>query len=201
MDPKMQSSFIPKTPISTDRGVHTASTVNLFFLISILVLIVSLAIGGFLFFYNTNQQKQIDSLVASLISSGKKDFSDTDVRAWTDLDKRTKAASEVLQHHYAVSSVFRLLQELTVKNVRFTRFAFDLKDDVADKKSIVLSLSGEGRSYNAVSYQSDILKASESLRDSLFADIRLDEKGSILFSVQVSVDPDLTSYKKLFTAQ
>lgn len=197
----MQSSFIPKTPISADRGLHVSSTVNLFFLISVLILIVSLAVGGFLFFYNTNQQKQIDVFVASLIASEKKDFSDTDVNAWTELDKRTRAAGDVLQRHYAVSSLFRLLQELTLKNVRFTRFDFTLKDDAVEKTSLALGLSGEGRSYNAVSYQSDIMKSSESLSDSLFSDIRLDEKGSVLFTVKASVDPDLTSYKKLFTAQ
>lgn len=201
MDPKMQSSFIPKTPISVDRGSHTSSSVNLFFLISVLVFIFSLAVGAFFFFYNANQQKQIDALSASLIASGKKDFSDTDVNAWTELDKRTQAASELLQRHYAVSSLFRLLQELTVKNVRFTRFDFTVKDDGVEKTSLALGLSGEGRSYNAVSYQSDVMKASESLEDALFSNIRLDEKGSILFSMKASVDPALTSYKNLFTTQ
>lgn len=201
MDPKMQSSFIPKTPIATDRGVHSSSTVNLFFLISVLVLIVTLAVGGFLFFYNTNQQKQIDTITASLIASEKKDFSDTDVNAWSLLDKRTQAANEVLQRHYAVSSLFGLLQELTVKNIRFTRFDFSLKDDGVEKSTLSLALSGEGRSYNAVSYQSDIMKSSESLDNALFSDIRLDEKGNILFSMKASVDPALTSYKQLFLVQ
>ncbi len=201
MDPKMQSSFIPKTPIATDRAAHSSSTVNLFFLISVLAFIVTLAIGGFLFFYNAQQQKQIEAIAASLIASEKKDFSDTDVNAWTDLDKRTQAANEILQRHYAVSSLFRLLQELTVKNIRFTRFEFSLKDDGAEKAALDLALSGEGRSYNAVSYQSDVMKSSESLDDVLFSDIRLDEKGNILFSMKAAVDPALTSYKSLFLAQ
>lgn len=197
----MQSSFIPKTSISADRGGRSSSTVNLFFLISVLILIVTLAIAGFFFFYNANQQKQIDTITASLIASEKKDYSEPIVDAWTALDKRTRAANEMLQRHYAVSSLFKLLQDLTVKNIRFTRFDFTLKDDAAEKTSISLALSGEGRSYNAVSYQSDVMKSSESLDDALFSDIRLDEKGNILFSMKASVDPDLTSYKKLFIAQ
>lgn len=196
----MQSSFIPKTPIATDRGVRSSNTVNLFFLISVLIFITSLAIGGFLFFYNANQQKQIDAIVSSL-ATAEKDFSGPDVNVWTELDKRTQAAQEVLDRHYAVSSLFRLLQELTVKNIRFTRFDFALKEAAAEGTSLALALSGEGRSYNAVSYQSDVMKVSESLKDVLFSDIRLDEKGNILFSVKATVDPNLTSYKKLFTAQ
>lgn len=196
----MQSSFIPKTPIATDRGVRSSNTVNLFFLISVLIFITSLAIGGFLFFYNANQQKQIDAIVSSL-ATAEKDFSGPDVNVWTELDKRTQAAQEVLDRHYAVSSLFRLLQELTVKNIRFTRFDFVLKEAAAEGTSLALALSGEGRSYNAVSYQSDVMKVSESLKDVLFSDIRLDEKGNILFSVKATVDPNLTSYKKLFTAQ
>ncbi len=196
----MQSSFIPKTPISSDRGTRTSSTVNLFFLISVLIFIVTLAIGGFLFFYNAQQQKQIDTIASSLIASEKKDFSDTDVESWSSLDKRIQAAQEVLQRHYAVSSLFRLLQELTVKNVRFTRFDFALKDEQLDKPNLTLSLAGEGRSYNAISYQSDVMRSSESLKDVLFSDVRLDEKGNVLFSVKAAVDPALTLYKNLFLA-
>ena len=197
MDPKFQSSFIPKKAITADQGVRASSTVNLFFLIAVISFILTLGAGAFLMFINYQQNKDIGVIADSLIASEKKEFSETDVKAWTRLDGRIAAATQILQKHIAVSTLFEILQETTIKNVQFNKFDFSTKLDNAGKAAAIVSLAGQGRNFNSVSYQSDVFRDTSAFTDTLFSDVRLDDKGNVLFQVNASIYQDALLYRKL----
>ena len=193
MDPKLQSSFIPKKPIPNGPALRSVSTVNIFFVIALFIFILSLAAGAFIFFYNQHQEQSISSK-ASQLETIKRDFSDKLTQELTRLDSRLITANKILDQHLAISSAFKLIQAITAKNVQFTKFEYTLKNGTTPN----LVLAGQGRSFNTVSFQSDLFRNNPSIKAPLFSDIRLDEKGNVLFSVTADLDPELVLYKTLF---
>lgn len=193
MDPRLQSSFIPKKPISNGPALRSVSTVNIFFVIAIFVFILSLAAGAFIFFFNQHQEQTIASKSTDL-ETIKRDFSDKLTQELTRLDSRLLVAQKILNQHVAVSSAFKLIQAVTAKNVQFTNFEYGLKNGTTP----TVALAGQGRSFNTVSFQSDLFRNNPSIKAPLFSDIRLDDKGNVLFSVTAELDPELVLYKTSF---
>lgn len=197
MDPKLQSSFIPKKPLSSEASFRTTSNVNLFVLISTIIFILTLAVAAAFFFLNRHsvavQAQQVEDL-----KKYQKDFSDSQVATWARLDARIKAGNYVIQHHLATSQLFALLQNITVKSVQLTKFEFAVKPDATGNLAPVMTVSGVGRSFNAVSYQSDVFREQPAIKHPLFSGVRLDDSGRVLFSVDAGIDPAAVMYKTLF---
>ena len=55
---------------------------------------------------------------------------------------------------------------------------------------------GVGRA-SALAFAAEILNQNPSIKDPSFADLRLDDKGNVVFSMKATVDPDLLSYEKM----
>lgn len=194
MDPRLQSSFIPKKPLTEDRVYRSSGRTSVFLVVSIIIFIVALAGSFGVFFLNQYQERIIATKDKDLLKT-QDDLSGNLIKDLGRLDQRIEASDALLKQHISVSSVFKLLQELTAKSIRFN----DLNYSIVPPDTIKLTLKGEGRSFNAVSFQSDVFRASQSLKNPLFSDVRLDDKGAVLFSIETGVDPALVLYKNNFT--
>ncbi len=195
----MQSSFIPKKPVGA--APHRASSLNILLLLGILIFLASVALAGGSFFYQKNLQQTIDSNNQKL-DKFVKDFG-SGAEEFVRLDQKIRTAQTVLENHLAGSLAFRILENITAKNVRFSHFSYSIKGD--DK--IAFNLKGEARTQNSLAFQSDlfsggVIGVDPVVKNPIFSDIKVDEKlGVVFFTVDGTLDKSDILYKNNFTAQ
>jgi len=193
VEPKFQSSFIPKGPIVSNASAPVAKSrgeksllgflASLIFGISVLI---ALGVVGYKFYLNYS----IKSMAAE-VESGRQALNSEVVSEITRLNNRIEATETLVGNHLVLSPLFRFLEVSTLRNVRFTDFDFTDTDSGYE-----LSLQGEARGYSALALQADVFNKSEYFRDPIFSDIRLDERGNVAFSFTAVINPALLSYRK-----
>lgn len=190
MDPKFQTSFIPKKPIVAQPG-KVSSPINLFSLLSTVVFIVALALSGGVFFYKQLTQKQIVANEVSL-AKAKDAFEPEIINKIIRLDTRIETGKKLLSEHLAVTPFFSYLSGITLPTVRFRSFNFNY----LSKDKIQVTMDAQAQNYAAVALQSDILDDQKYLKNTLVSDMSLESVGTVGFSVTTTVDPDLLSYSR-----
>jgi hypothetical protein len=110
------------------------------------------------------------------------------------LDKRLRASGEVLGKHIAISPIFKALQEVTMKSIRYTKFSYDLSSE--DKSKIDVKMGGIAVGYRSVALQADLLSKKKEFIDPIFSNLTLDEKGNVVFDLEFSVDPSFVDYEQ-----
>lgn len=188
MDPRFQTSFIPKKPISAVPS-RAPSAVNLFSLLAAVIFIVALALSGGVYFYRGVLQKQIDASSVSL-DRAKAAFEPDTINQIIRLDTRIETGKKLLASHISVTPFFDFLSSVTLKTVRFKDFSFSYP--APDK--IAVSMKGQAISYAAVALESDLLNQQKRLKNTLLSDMSLEPAGTVSFSVSTVVDPSLLSY-------
>lgn len=193
METKFQTSFIPKQPINESAPKHT-SAASLFFLIAFIVFMAAIAAGGGVFIYSQIVEKNIKDGTVQL-TKNKNAFDSNTIKEFTRLDNRINSADTLLKQHKSVSTLFQVLSNTTLKNVRFTDFKYAASDD-----KISLSMRGEAFNYETVALQAKaftdpILK--NVFKSPIFGDLTLDQQGNVAFSFSTGIDPFLVDYYKL----
>jgi hypothetical protein len=191
MDPRVQTSFIPKKPLNTG-GVPIQRPINLFLVISGVLFVASLSLTGFAYFYNKQLVAKKAELDAELVRR-QKELRPNDVAYLRRLDQRLSMAAEVISKHAAFSNIFTFLEEATSQNVRFNKMSV-----VSSPTESKMTLSGSARSINSVAYQSDIFRGEKASINPIFKGLKLNEKGTFSFSVDMSIDPKLVLYSSNF---
>lgn len=193
METKFQTSFIPKQPVNAEAP-HHASAASLFFLFAFIIFMASLASAGGVFIYNEIIKKNISEGKAQL-TLNKNAFDPNTISQITRLNDRINAADSLLKKHKSVSTLFLVLSNSTLKNVRFTDFNYSGADD-----KIVLSMRGQAVSYETVALQAKEFtnpNLKNVFRSPLFGDLTLDTLGNVSFSFTTGIDPLLVDYYKL----
>jgi uncharacterized membrane protein YgcG len=197
METKFQTSFIPKQPV-TSEAPHHASTASLFFLFAFILFMASLACAGGVFIYGQIIQKNITEGTSQL-TLNKNAFDPNTINQITRLNDRINAADYLLKHHKSVSTLFLVLSNATLKNVRFSDFNYAGVDD-----KITLAMRGQALSYETVALQAKEFtnpNLKNVFRSPLFGDLTLDTTGNVSFSFNTSIDPLLVDYYKLKTEE
>ena len=112
------------------------------------------------------------------------------------LDKRLRAATEILSNHVDITPVFDALEKLTMRSVRFTKFSYDLGTSTKANTKIGIKLSGQANSYLSIALQSDLFATDKNLIDPVFSNLTLDNNGNVIFNLDFSVDPSFVNYQK-----
>jgi hypothetical protein len=191
MDPRTQTSFIPKKPIVNQTSTRSAEPINLFSLIATILFVVSLALGGGAYFYQNLIGKQIESSRATL-ERAKGAFEPELINQIVRLDNRIETAKNLLNGHIAVTPLFDFVSSVTLTSVRFKDFSFNYLSP--DK--ILVTMNGQGQSYASVALQSDLFNEQKYLSETLVEDMTLDPSGLVNFSVSTVISPDLLSYRE-----
>jgi hypothetical protein len=76
--------------------------------------------------------------------------------------------------------------------VRYTDFSYNTSN-----KGLELMLKGEARGYTALAAAAEVFNENKAFQEPSFSDLRLDEKGNVVFTLSLRVDPTFLSYKKL----
>jgi hypothetical protein len=192
MEQNFQTSFIPKKPIVKERATQSRP-VSLILIISLLFLFTVLLATGGLFFFKAATAKQIAGMKNTL-DLAKSRFEPAKISELQILDKRLRAASDILGSHISITPIFKLLEELTMKTVSFTKFSYEL--DKLDRSKVAVKMSGVARGYRAIALQSDLFAENPNLIDPVFSNLTLDPNANVLFDLEFSVDSNFVNYKQ-----
>ena len=190
MDKEFQTSFIPKKPLAEERVVRERPVSIVTFLATI-IFFATIVAGVGAYGYQVILAKQVKEMSASL-ETAKGAFEPTLLADLQTLDKRINASSDILTNHIAVSPIFRALQDLTLRSVRFTKFSYNFSKD----GDIEVKMSGLSPNYNYITLalQSDVLAENKYIKNPVFSNLNLDEKGNVTFDLSFSVDASFVRY-------
>lgn len=192
MEQNFQTSFIPKKPIVKERTA-VARPVGSLLVISLFVLFTVLIATGGLYFYKEITAKKIESMKGDLALAQNR-FEPAKIAELQVLDKRLRASTEILANHIAITPIFSALEEMTMKTVRFTSFAFALGEEKSFP--IEVKMSGQAVGYRSIALQSDLFAENKNFIDPVFSNLTLDQSGNVLFDLEFSVDPTLLRYQQ-----
>lgn len=188
MEPKFQTSFIPKKPVTTAPRRQKISS-GLFSLIALILFLAALSLSVGVFLYQQYLVQSIERKSASL-ERAKAAFEPALIKEMSRLDLRMDSAQEILDKHTALSAFFELLEDTTLKSVQFEDFSYL----VGVEGEIRISMVGRALSFAAVALQSDSFGDSIFIREPIFSGLNLDEKGNVVFVFNAVLDASLISY-------
>lgn len=191
MEQNFQTSFIPKAPIVQDETPKGKQPMSLFLVFSIIMFLTIVVVYGGLFFYQITLKQSIEKYKADLeLAKGR--FEIDRINELKVLDKRLIAGSKILDKHITISPIFQILQEITMKSVRYNNFTYN----VSENGEILIKLNGQAQNYRSIALQSDLYSSNKNLIQPVFSNLNLDEKGNVLFQLDFKVDPLLVNYKQ-----
>lgn len=192
MEPNFQTSFIPKKPMIEERVVQS-NPIGFFAIISFFVFFTVLLASGGLYFYKISLEKKLVAMDQALVLA-KNRFEPAKITQLQLLDERLDASSELLSKHVSVSPIFKALQAITMKTIRYTKFSYDLNTEKDTKVSV--KMSGVAVGYRSVALQSDLFTANKYFIDPAFSNLSLDDKGNVIFDLEFLVDPKFVDYRE-----
>lgn len=194
MDTRLRTSFIPKkTLILKSEAGGGRVSINLFLSFGMIVFFLMIALSGGVYLYKVVIEKKIAAEGAEL-EKAKKAFELSFIADAKRLDNRITTARTVLENHAVVLPVFGLLEALTLKTVRFTKFNYQN----TKTEPPTIQIDGEAKSYTSVALLSDSFAGDERIKNPVFSNLNLNETGGVKFSFQSSLDPTMVSFKKYF---
>lgn len=168
MESNIRSSFIPQSPVSapTPGGKVKSGGFDMFMLLGLVLFIASavLAVGVFLYvqYVNASAASKLDQL-----NRAKAAFEPALIAELTRLDDRMRAADEVLSIHLAPSTLFRVLEQLTLQTVAFSNLDFAAQTP----NDMTLSMQGIAQSVNSIALEADLLSKSGVISNPIFSNI------------------------------
>lgn len=211
METHFQTSFIPKKPANTLPGGgltplsplagqrHAHSIGSLYMAIAVTVFVISiLSIGGVFAWKHvliSSQAKNAQKLAQIEATFNVEQISFLKAQA-----AKITLARQLVTNHLAVSRIFSVISQLTDENVRF--HTMDLTVPAGNQTPFQLVLSGYGKSFPSVAFQSDVLNSLEkyglrgTIKNAIVSDPALNHDGTVTFGFTAQVDPANFYYAK-----
>ncbi len=204
METKFQTSFIPKRPIVTEQSAHVGGpSVSLFMLISVILFIVSLAGAGFVLFWKNHlAAQQIE--FQNTLTANEQQFNPDLIEKLGKINTKIDLAKQLLTNHLAVSETFNIVAQLTAEHVRFD--SLDFSAPKSPKDQIIITMKGEGVSFNDIAFQSDVFGKSvqygtnKVIINPILSDLGLNTNGNVSFTFTTNLDPKDILYTKVLQA-
>lgn len=199
MPADLQTSFIPKSPITT-RAPERRSGIGVVTLTSIVLLLVVGVAYGALFAYELWLTKEIgkpddsctteDTGKCSLQASIKRIEETVRRELITEIKQtgeRIALAETLLAGRTQMTGVFTALEGLTLSSVQITDFSYKIGEP--------LKLKGLARGYEPVALQSDALTTARTENKGVVAyhisDLTLNKNGDVAFSLSLTLAPSV----------
>ena len=189
MEPKFQTSFIPKKPIINSPIRTSPAISSLFSVLAGIIFVITLVTFGFLLVYKNVLKNQIAKADQD-INSAREAFQLVKIQELIDANARIIAVKGLLEKHIVVSPLLSLLQTLTIQTIQLNDLTYSNKNN---NPSVFTNL--QSKTYNSLANQSDAFSKNQYFRTSDFSDFNLGPNGSIQVKFFANLDPKLTSYK------
>lgn len=205
MDPKFQTSFIPKKPIlSEQKPTSKGAPTSVFMFVCTTIFLVSLAGAGLTIFLKSTLNNSQQNYIVELQKAEER-FDTALIEQLRKANVKINLTEGLLKNHLAVSEIFSILSRLTIEGVRFTSFDFSSPEEVGD--GIRISLEGVGNSFSAIAFQSDVFGKSREygtnkvIRNPVVSDLELNENGTVGFTFTALISPAEVSYESILTSE
>lgn len=196
MEPKFQSSFIPKG-LSTSSGADLLTGRNykgrkksLLSFLALVIFIISVVLAVGIFGYKFYLIYHIDKMGADL-DQARSTLQPEIIDELTRLNNRIISTKNLISEHRVVTPLFEFLEISTPRTVRFRDFNFSMTEG-----DIGLQMKGEAQGYVVLALQADIFSRSEYFKDPIFSDLSLNDRGEVTFIFRTTIDASLISYER-----
>ena len=181
METEFRTTFIPKKPIvpqSTQTQIPVSKPVGIFFVIAVIIFVMSLIIAGSAYGYKAYLQKDVADL-SNQLTIVQRNLDPNTIEEFTVMDKRLRNSETLLNQHIVTSPLFSVLGATTLPTVRYTKMdmSFNEAGDLA------VTMSGESDGYRSIALQSQALAQNATLNDTIFSNFTVTPKGRVSFDV------------------
>lgn len=203
MEPKFQTSFIPKKPLIPVSGLTSSvpqhHTTSIFMIIAVFAFIISIGAAGSMYFWKSyleSSQKTYKEQLAKRETQFNPDLIEELKRQNIKID----LGKQLINNHIAMSQIFGIIGSLTIEDVRFLNM--DVTTGTTNSDGIKVNMKGYGTSLSAVAWQSDVLGKLDRyglrnvVKNPILSDPSLDNNGLVSFGFNATINPANLSYQK-----
>ncbi len=195
MDPKFQTSFIPKQSLADQTVYHAPRGISLLSLGSFVIFITMALAAGGIYFYKSSLDTSIGAINGRLASI-KSDLDPGLIQKMQMMSERIQSAKTIVARHQALSYFFTFLEGSTLRGISFKSFDYN----EGDKGELIVNIKGEASSFYSIALESDVLNDSSYIKHPVFSDFILNEQGRVLFSLVFTIDPASFLYASSISA-
>lgn len=192
MEPKFQTSFIPKESGVPGGALSARAGINLFLLLGLVLFFAVALVSVGTVFYGKSLRADLVTKEGQL-KNAREAFGPALIQELKRLSERIENAKGLLSSHLSFGEFFNLLESATLKTVSFTDFTLA----IGDKGAIQVSMKGLANGFNSVALQSDAFGKQKFIKNPIFSDFTLDKSGRVTFAVVADVEPSILVYKDL----
>lgn len=191
--PATPGNLAPQVPRKRRDGA------SIFMAIGVVVFILSLlSIGGIYLWkqYLLGAQEKYQAA----LTQRQKEFNIDQISLMKAQSTKIALAKQLLNNHLSSSKVFSVISQLTSESVRF--LSMDLRIPVGLTGPLQLTLSGYGRDFPSVAFQSDVLNQLDRyglrsvIKNAIVSNPSLNRNGTVSFSFTAEIDPTSLSYAR-----
>jgi len=198
MEPKFQTSFIPKKPVVM-TGQTRSGGMSLLLIISMIIFLVSLGLAGYVFLEKNLLIQKINSDQTTIETNKSGLVSDSlTVESLVQLNSRINVANSLLAKHIAISPVFNFLQTATLKSVRFKNFNFSFAGkNTNNANQISVQMSGVAKDWETIASQADEFGKTDYnkiIAGPKISNLSLNIDGTVSFLFSANVTPSFIVY-------
>jgi hypothetical protein len=197
MEPKFQSSFIPKEAISQPSQPGPSSSRpkvkerNLVSFIALIIFLITIVLGVGIYGYKYYLQKDLANMRSDLENRRAQLVSDS-INKFVKFNNQIISVNRLVNDHLVLTPLFEYLEQSTLKQVRFSDFEFSSGGRGGD-----LTMRGQAIGYSILAVQADIFNRSVNFNQPVFSNLDLDDKSNVIFQLKMGVNPELVSYRRL----
>jgi hypothetical protein len=111
------------------------------------------------------------------------------LKIFENLDRRLNTARDLLNEHSTVPPLFALIDEITLKSVRYTYFSY-----VNNGSAATVRMSGEASSFQSIALLALEYNRSGKINNPIFSNLGVELSGQVTFDVAFNIDPVLVAY-------
>lgn len=187
LPPTIPTSFVPKQPVAT-QARRKRAPLGIFYYGALFLVGVAVVGAGLTFGYSTYLNSLRDARKATL-ASAEDNISKAEVEDFIRLRNRIQASEALLNQHVVISRFFDVLEETTLKNVRFQSLTASVGNDRVTK----IEMRGIARSFNALAAESSAFAAEKRIKRAIFSNISADKNGVVTFALKAELDSKLVT--------
>lgn len=191
-----QQNFIPhEAPFPSPRRAYGGGGLSdLLVLLSIVLLVASVALAVGVFLYGGYLRQSVASKVDQL-TRAEAAFEPSLIQELTRLDDRMNAAGRILDEHVAFSAFFRMLEQTTIENIQYA--SLDIESSGTERPSI--KMNGIAESVNTVALQADLFSKGGMVASPIFSNINRG-LGGVRFDLSAKIEPAAINFGRLQTS-
>lgn len=179
-------TFIPKKSLTPN--LYQKRGTSPLIIISIFLAIASALIAAGFYFYKNKINKETEGLRES-VNRAQLTVDEVTINNLENMTEKIKNAKEIVDSHKSLIPLFNLLESTTLKSIRFSNFSYSESGE-----NISVKMDGEANSYSSLANQSDSYTKNNDIKNFVFSNLTLTDKGNIKFSIDIQINPSLVLY-------